>query len=89
MATSMASMASTSSSFPNMHDICCVTKAMPINFIDKLKSYRTTLTNHTVSVSHHIKPLVINALGSERTQTHILTCDFKKLGACWPAGQHA
>ena len=79
MATSMASMASTSSSFPGVHDISYVSKAMPIKFIDnKLKSCKTSLTNHTVSsVSHHIKPLVINALGGGHTQTHILTCEQK------------
>ena len=33
------------------------------------KSHKTCLTNHIWSISHHITPLVINALGAE-TQTH-------------------
>ena len=55
----------------------CVTKAMPIQFIDdnKLKSCRTGLTNHTWPISHHIRPLVINDLGGGQTdrQTHAHT----------------
>ena len=46
-----------------------VTKVTPIQFIDgnKLKSYRTGLTNHTRPISHDIVPLVINGLGGRHT----------------------
>ena len=54
--------------------MCCVTKDTPIPFIDsnKLKTCRTGLINHTWPISHHITPLVINALrgGHIHTQTH-------------------
>ena len=51
---------------------CCVTKAMPIQFIDgnELKSCRMGLTNHTRPISHHITSLVINALKGGHTHTH-------------------
>ena len=64
MPASMASMESTLSSFQACM-MCCVTIAMPIHFINgkchmtKLKSCRTSLTNHTASVSYQIMPLVI------------------------------
>ena len=50
----------------------CVTKAIPIQFIDvkKLKSYRIGLTSHIGPISHHITALVINAVGGEHTQAH-------------------
>ena len=59
-ASSMDSTVSTSTSLFGVH----VTKVMPIQFIDgnKLKSYRRGLTNYTGPMSHHITPLVINAL---------------------------
>ena len=69
----------------------CVTKAMPIHFINvrchikqpkSKKSHKTCLTNHTLSISHHIMPLVINSLGAN---THTYQCvsqsNFKKTGA--------
>ena len=51
----------------------CVTKAMPIQFINgnKLKSCRMGLTNHTGPKSHYVMPLVINGLGDKHTDTHI------------------
>ena len=73
--------------------ICCVTKAMPIHFINGKyhikqlksgKSCKSSLTNHTQSISHHIMPLVINAFGDRHTdrqtdrQTHILTHEPKR-----------
>ena len=47
-----------------------VTKAMPFQFIDGniLKSCKTGLTNHTQPISHHIMPLVINALSGGQTE---------------------
>ena len=36
----------------------------------KIKSSETCLTNRTRSMSHHIMPLVINALGDGHTHTH-------------------
>ena len=62
----------------------CATKAVPISFIDGKycikqmkfrKSHKICLTNYTVSISHHITLLVINALGGEHTdrQTHTHT----------------
>ena len=56
-----------------------VTKAMPNYFINskKPKSCRTRLTNHTGSMSHHIMPLVINALMVGR-QTDIPKCEQKQ-----------
>ena len=58
--------------------MCCVTKAMPIHFIDakchkateKWKSCKTCLTNHTHSISYLITPLVINDLSGGHTHTH-------------------
>ena len=51
---------------------CCVTKATPIHFINgkKLKSFTAGLTDHTRSISHHITPLVINALGGQDMHAH-------------------
>ena len=55
---------------------------MPIHFINgkchikQLKSgknHKTCLNNHTPSISHHIMPLVINALGVDTHERHILT----------------
>ena len=48
-----------------------VPKATPIQFINgnKLKSCRMGLTNHTQPISHHITPLVINALEGKHTNT--------------------
>ena len=40
------------------------------------QSHKNCLTNHTQSISHHIMPLVINAIGGGHT--HILTCKQKK-----------
>ena len=34
------------------------------------KIHNTCLTNHTGSIAHHIKPLVINALRGWDTHTH-------------------
>ena len=67
----MASTVLTLTSFPGVHMTCCVTKVMPIQFIDSniLKSCITGSTNHTKPISHHIMPLVINALRAD-TQTH-------------------
>ena len=73
--------------------LVCVIKATPFQFIggNIFKSCRTVLTNHTQPISHHITPLVINALGADTqtvTQTHIHTyqCvnnnNFKKPGMC-------
>ena len=56
--------------------MCCVTKAIPIHFInDKChlksrKGCKICLTNHTRFISQYITPLVINALGGEHTCTH-------------------
>ena len=60
--------------------MCCVNMATPIYFIDgKCHNYKliksresceTCLTNHTRPISHHIMPLVINALGGGHTDTH-------------------
>ena len=57
--------------------MCYVTKATLIYFIPciiikKLKNCRTSLTNHTGSISYHIMPLISNALGHKHTdiQTH-------------------
>ena len=71
----------------------CVTKTTPIKFIDgnKLKSCRTGLTNHTRPISHHITPLVINALRSDthtQTHRHILMCQqkwFQETRHVWPS----
>ena len=59
----------------------------PNQFINgnKLKSCRTSLTNHTRPISHHIMPLVINALGGGHTDTHIPTCKQKRLQETSPA----
>ena len=73
----------------------CVTKAMPIHFIDSKchikqlnagKSCKVCLNNHTWSISHHIMLLVINALGGGHTHIcqHANKHDFKK-----PGEQHA
>ena len=45
-----------------------------------IKSSETCLTNHTQSISHHITPLVINALGGIHTDrlTHIPTSKPKQ-----------
>ena len=73
----MASTASTSFLW-QAYTTRCVTKATPIHFIDGKchinqlksgKSHKTCLTNHTESISHHITPLVIIALGAD-IQTH-------------------
>ena len=67
----------------------CVTKATPFQFIDGniLKSCRIGLTNHTLPISHHIMPLVINVLRSghrhTQTQTHILTRNQKRFQETW------
>ena len=58
--------------------MCCVTKAIPIHFIDdkchikQLKSRKVVnlFTNHTRSISQYFMPLVINALGGGYTCTH-------------------
>ena len=59
--------------------MCFVTKAMPIHFIDSNchtkqlragKKHKTCLTNHTRSILHHIRPLVISGLWGGRTHTH-------------------
>ena len=68
--------------------MCCVTKATPIHFTDgkchikQLKSgkSRTYLTNHTLSISHHVMPLVINSLGAD-THTHMHTCRCAQIKA--------
>ena len=67
----------------------CDTKATPFQCIDDniLKSSTTGLTNHTQPISHHITPLVINALGGgTHTQAHIPRHanenNFKKPGTC-------
>ena len=58
---------------------CYVNKVTPILIIDSKchnkqlqvgKSRKTCLTNHAWSISHHIVPLVINALEGEHTDTH-------------------
>ena len=65
--------------------MCCVTKATPIYFIDgkchkkqlkSRKSRKTCLTNHTQSISHHVTPLAINAIGGGHT--HILMHEPKQ-----------
>ena len=52
----------------------CVTKAMPIDFIDgkfhtkqpkSRKCHKTCLTNHTWSISHRIMRLVTNTFGAD------------------------
>ena len=61
--------------------MCCVNKTTPIHFINgkshikqlKAGKSHTCLTNHTWSMSHHIMPLVINALGSRHTHRHTNT----------------
>ena len=64
----------------------CVTKPMPIQFIDsnKLKSCRMGLTNHTWPMLHHITPLFINAFEGRHTDVHtyrhVNKNDFKKPG---------
>ena len=68
--------------------------ATPIHFIDgkchvqKLKagkSHETCLSNRTQPISHHITPLVINALRGGHTDTHAYRranqSNFKKPGA--------
>ena len=56
--------------------MCCVTKITPIHLIDgkchikqlnSRKNHKTCLTNRTQSISHHIMPLVMNALGGGHT----------------------
>ena len=56
--------------------------ATPINFINGKCHYKqlkagisceTCLTNHTWPISHHITPLVINALGGRHTDTYTQT----------------
>ena len=75
--------------------MCCVTIAMPFQFIDGniLKSCRTGLTNHTQPISHHIMPLVINAIGEDtQTQAHIPTHKrkrFQETRCVWPVAMHA
>ena len=59
--------------------MCCVTKVTLVYFIDgkchikKLngKSRKTCLTNHTWPISHHIMPMVINALRGTHTCIHM------------------
>ena len=48
---------------------------MPFQIIDGniLKSHKICLTNHTHPISHHIMPLVINALVGRHTHTHVHT----------------
>ena len=62
--------------------MCCVTKDMPIHFIDGKchikqlnagKSRKTCLANHTWPISHHIMPIVINALKDGHTHRHTQT----------------
>ena len=76
----MASTVSTSTSLPHTHD----TLATPFQFIDGyiLRSCRTDLTNHTQPISHHIKPLVINALGGGQTHTNTRTKIITRNQAC-------
>ena len=45
-----------------------VTKVIPIHFTDSKRDI--SITNHTGSISHHILPLVINALGGGHTHAH-------------------
>ena len=47
------------------------------------KNCKTCLINHTKSISHHIMPLIINALRGRHTHSYILTSksNFKKSGA--------
>ena len=70
--TSVASMESTLSSLPCVHDMLC-NQGHAHSLFDgkKLKSCRTGLTNHTQSISHHVIPLVINVLGGGHKHTHI------------------
>ena len=78
-----------------MFTMCCVTKAMPIHFINSIchikqlksgKSHKNCLTNYTWSILYmvyiiHITPLVIKGLGSRRTHTCWHTKNnFKKPG---------
>ena len=70
----------------------CVTKAMPIHFIDskchiKQKSHKTSLTNHMWSISHHITPLVINGYGAD-TQTHTFRCANQETRCTLVCSQH-
>ena len=60
--------------------MCCANKVMPIQFIDSnnLKSFRMGLTNHTLPISHHIMPLVINTIMGD-TQAHTPTHEQKIL----------
>ena len=69
----MGGMVSTLPSLPGFMT-CCVTKAMSIRasaiiITKKLKSCRTGLANHMGSMSHHITPLVINAIRGTCTYT--------------------
>ena len=66
----------------------CVTKATFLQFINgnKLKSCRTSLTNHTWPIiPHHITPLVINTLGGGHAdrQTDTYT-DARTKMIFWP-----
>ena len=74
MPPSKASMASTSTSLPGVHDILCY-KAHTHSLYQwkTLKSCRTTTQG---LYTPYIMPLVINLLGSEHTDmhTHISTC---------------
>ena len=78
MPPSMASLVSTLTYLPGVHDA----QAMPFQFIDSniLKGLKTCLTNHTQPVSHHIMPLVINSLGGGHKDTyrHTNKNNFKK-----------
>ena len=66
------------------------------------ESRKTCLTNRTQPISHHITPLVINALGGGHTDTrahthtdthtHIPTCQprqFQETRGAWPSAAHA
>ena len=80
--------------------MCSVTKVTPIHFIDgkcnikqlkSKKSQKTSLFNHTRSMSHHIMPLVINAIGGGHTYTHILMHEqrqFQETRCTLATGQH-
>jgi len=42
-------------------------------FINKRETSKTRLTNNKVSISHHIRPLVISNLGGRHINTHTHT----------------
>ena len=59
-----------------MHMDAYVTPSNDIDYTLLYKSYRTYLTDHIGSISHHITPLVIYSLGGGHKHTHMYVCMY-------------